>query len=233
MTRDQLVTRAQLLYNEPASSDTITTSDFQTFADAINQEIARDCRTLPLSATSNIVSGTRAYALNASLAGLRKGGVLHSTTGALKGPMTLEDLYFESATWRTATGAPTHWYFETDLVGTVGSQNFGIGLYPVPDASLSSGLILLGWGIPSAFAAGTDTPQMPTALHEHIAWGMCWLAAVKDLDRTGINKAKLEYFEGAYNARKTALLQHMIDFGMEGWAFGPPLYMTLQKAGAQ
>jgi hypothetical protein len=233
MTRDELVARAQLLYNEPSTSGGISTSDFQTFANVIYKELCRDCRAYPYTDSMNITAGERTYKLNTNFSGIRRGGVFHATYGAMKGPLTLEELTFESATWRSDTGTPTHWYFESNLVGTLGSKNWGIGVYPSPTSTVASGIIVLGWGTPDDFSLGSSSPELPTGVHDYIAWGMCYLAAVRDLDRTGVNKPKLDYFEAAYQSRKKALLEHMIDFGMEGWSLGPPLYMAVSKAGVQ
>jgi len=223
MTRAELVTRAVLLYNEPTTSAAIATADWQSFADIIHQEICRDCRAFPTTQTLTLVSGTRTYSLGATAAGIRRGGVI-SSAGELIGPLTLEELNQKDKAWRTTAGtasvAPTHWYFESAVVGATPPAYWALGFCPVPFTTPPV-VTVLGWSIPAAFTSDTDAPQMPTGLHDTIVWGMCWLAAVRDTDRAASNVGKLTLFRDEYYRRKTDLLQHMIDFGMDGWPLSP------------
>lgn len=228
MTRDDMVTSALLLYNEPSTSSAIATADWQAFNTSIYQEVCRDCRAYPDNDVQPTANTQRTYMIPVAFAGIRDGGVYHATAGQLKGPVTMEELSLEVTLWRASTGTPTHWYFADEVVTVSTSTNWAIGLHPVPTAVAN--LTLSGWSVPAALSASA-IPSIPTGHHDTIVWGMCYRAAVRDMDRTGRNLPKLNFFRDEYLGRKQALLQNMIDFGMEGWPLAPP--HTLKTEGAR
>jgi len=228
MTRDEMVTAAQLYYNEPSTSSAIATADWQAFNTTIYQEVCRDCRAYPVNSTQALAQAQRTYMIPVAFAGIRRGGVYHAIQGQLKGPLNLEEVSGQTTTWRSLSGTPSHWYFADEVVTVASVTNWAIGIFPTPDAIHN--LILSGWGIPAALTASVS-PSIPTAHHDTIVWGMCFMAAVRDMDRTGRNAPKLTFFRDEYVARKQALLQHMIDFGMEGWPLAP--VNTPKKEGAR
>jgi hypothetical protein len=223
MTRLEAVTEAQLLYNEPTTSGFITTANWVSFADIIHKEVCRKTLCVPCTYSFNLVDGTRTYMMPTYMVAIKPGGVSFVGTsydGQKVGPISLTRLAAYDHDWRTAEGATTWWYRAEDLVTSGSDTHWGIGFYRRPDANVTNGCYVQGARIPATFAGDSTASSIPDDHADILPTGMCYLAAIRDMDRGMSNEKRLAFFKSEYARMIRDLRGSVTNQGNRLWVLG-------------
>ena len=204
MTRGTAVARARAIYNED-SSDYITDAFLQNCYNDVQREVAIETLCYPVSTTTNLAADTRLVILPAGMFAIRRGGVSTTVYHPLTGPVSLDRLIAEDLNWATTEGTVDRWYIAEQTTTVSSVVNWAIGLYPLPTASITSGITIRGFGIPADTDDDNDLPPWPTPYHDVMIWGMCYYAALRDTDMKMSNARVIGYFEGRYQRAKDQL----------------------------
>jgi hypothetical protein len=223
MTRDQAIDQAQLLYNEPAASGFITEANFVSLSNVVHKEVCKRTKAMPFTYSFNLVDGTRTYMIPTYVTEIRPGGVAFVGTacdGQKVGPISLARLQQYDHDWRTAEGTTTWWYIAEALVTSGTDTSWGIGFYKRPSANVTNGCYVEGWRIPGDFANGSALPSIPLAFQDILPMGMCYHAAIMDMDRDMKNAKRMGFFKSEYDRMTRELRAHMANFGNKLWVLG-------------
>lgn len=222
MTRDEAIAQSQLLYNEPTTSGFITTANWTSLSNVVYKEVCKRTLCMPFTWEKTITDAQRTYMLPTYVVSIRPGGVSLVGTaydGQKVGPISLTKLAAFDHDWRTAEGVVTWWYFAEEPI-TDTETSWAIGFYKVPAATVSNGIQIEGWRIPADFASGSAVAEIPLGFHDILPMGMCYHAAIRDMDREMTNAKRLGFFKNEYEGMIRELRAHTTNFGNRLWVMG-------------
>ena len=220
MTRAQIIQRASFYFNARVA----TSLDPARWVEAFNiayEQMGVEAKCVPFSYTFSLVHAQRLYMVPTYALEIRPGGITHSTQGELRGPVSVDLLEDQDSNWLTNEGTPTAWYIGEQNATLLTETNWSIGIYPVPAAALSNGITMIGYRTPAALTSGTDVPPVPAHLHDAFSWGVCYFAALHEMQGSPQTKAAaLAYFEPRYWTAIARLRGGRTGIGAKLWVRG-------------
>ena len=210
MDADALTDRTQQLYNEETGNE-LTDARVLSFLNVRKTEVEKDTLCYPYTETSSITSGQGWIALHGTVFSIRS--VQTTVYVPLPGPYSLAEMQQLGINWKTNTGVVNRWfpYYSIQVISTV--PKWVIGLYPIPDATVSSGITIFGFATSLNWSTGSEYPAWPNTYHEVLAWGACVEAAIRDMERgTPVPEHAMRYFMREYQRRKDELKAAMATF---------------------
>lgn len=205
MTGADLTDRTQQLYNEETGNE-LTDARVLTFLNIRKTEVEKETLCLPTSSTVDITDDTGYVILPANMFAIRVGGVQTTVHVPLPGPYSLSEMQLLGINWKTLTGTVNRWFMYYELVTVSTVINWAIGLYPIPDATVSNGITTFGFSTSADWADDSKAPSWPASYHEVLAWGACVEACIRDMERGNpVPEYAMRYFSGEYERRKAEL----------------------------
>lgn len=159
---------------------------------ALNQglkEFAAQTEILETTNTQDVVSGTYQYALPADFQ--RMLVVYHNSIPLVE--ISQQDLDAQQYDWKAESGTPQWFFIDSGLTQ--------VALYPNPDTSITSGLVVEYQAGPGTLSAVGDVPTTPVDTHIAPVYYACWVAHMRDSEPTTADRY-LQLFNKAINEAK-------------------------------
>jgi len=194
MNRGTIVTAAQAIINEE-TGDFIPATYLQARYNEAKSRLERRTRCYPVASAFNLTDSTRLYILPAGIFAIRRHGVIVSAMGPLRMTSWARLVADFPLTWNTTESTyPDRFYLGEQPVTASGVTNWGIGVYPLPSATVTNGITVHGYGVSADADADATAPPWPTPYHFALVWELCVMAATRDMDYQMRNAKPLTHF---------------------------------------
>ncbi len=219
MTRQQIIRRADILFNG-AVAGSGTGASLVDYFDIAYEVMSVEAHAFPFSYTFSLADSTRLYMVPTYAVEIRPGGIWHSVSGQLEGPLSQEILLAMDKNYTTTEGTPSCWYIGEQNATSGTDTNWSVGFYPVPSAALASGIIMSGFRTPAALTLATEVPPIPAYLHDCYVWGICYFAALREAQGAQNKQGMVNYFEPHYQRAIARLRAGRSGIGAKLWVRG-------------